>query len=339
MNDLSASAPEFPETRPRDRVWRYVLAALMVHVIGFGLVWWSLTSKPHASSGLAGVVMVDLVSLGQTGVAAPPSVATESVATETTPTDATPTETTPTDGVLADRLSTPEAVLPSQEPSPELEQQAVGDPSPDNVQDPISEPVQSQTLSEVPIEGSQETKGAREARKSLDEVQAAPSQPQPASSPEPIVKPIVKPSSSLKPAAPSSKASPPASASPRQEPASVPAPANPGEPASRSDQAPSTAPESGGETANAFYWRNPAPTYPARALRQRVQGTVLLAVQVLASGQTGEIKLESSSGSALLDEAAINTVRTWQFRPAVTNGKPVAQWINVPITFQIQDRR
>jgi len=327
MNDLSASAPELPKTRPRDRVWRYVLAALTMHVVGLGLLWWSLTLKPPASGGMAGVVVVDLVSLGQIDVIAPPSAVTESVPTETDP-----TKTAPTDGVLADRLSMPKALSPVSEPGPELEQQAVGEPNSDPAQDPISEPAASQALGEVSIE---DAAGAREARKPADEAQATPTQLQPASSSAPMS----TLNSSLRPEASSSKAPAPTSALPTQELASVPASAKPGNPASRSEQLPSAAPESGGETANASYWRNPAPTYPARALRQRVEGTVLLAVQVLASGQTGEIKLESSSGSALLDEAAINTVRTWQFVPAVLNGKPVAQWINVPITFQIQDRR
>lgn len=35
----------------------------------------------------------------------------------------------------------------------------------------------------------------------------------------------------------------------------------------------------------------------------------------------------------MLDEAAIAAVRQWVFRPARSNGKPIATWVAVPVRF------
>ena len=346
MNDLSASVPEPLKPRSVDRVWRYVFAAVALHVAALGLVWWSLSSEPPSVSGMSGVVIVDLVSLG-------PNETTPSGATPTDPTpiDATPTdsgsienassnsprtETTSAEGLSADRLRTPEAVLP--EPEPELQAR------PDRPQELLSEPSEAQPLREVSIDG------AREPLEPIDGVQESPLQSQPTAKSEPAASPTLSPSPQTPPSAALSPAphtpAPPAPPSPPSPTAGQPAPVraapaqprqSPGAPTA-SDQRPVGLPESGAASVDVSYWHNPAPAYPARALRQRAEGTVLLEVQVLSSGQSGEIKLQSSSGSTLLDEAAINAVKTWRFRPAEVNGRPVAQWINVPITFRIQDR-
>ena len=73
-------------------------------------------------------------------------------------------------------------------------------------------------------------------------------------------------------------------------------------------------------------------------MRQNIQGVVTLRVEVLPDGTGGQVLLHQSSGSELLDDAAITTVRTWRFQPATENGKPVTQWVNVPITFRLSTR-
>jgi len=343
MNDLSASAPEPLRTRSRDRVWRYVFAALMVHVIGLGLVWWSLSTKPPAAIGMSGVVIVDLVSLGTNEATPTDATPTDSAPIENSSSDSPLTETTSAEGFSADSLRTPEAVIPNPEPEPEPELRA----SPDRLQESVSEPSEEQALSEVSIDGAREPREPREPLEPVDGAQESPRQSQPVARSEPIASPTLSPSPQTPPGADLSPAphtpAPPSSPAPTTgQPAPVRAAAaqptqSPGVPIAP-DQRPAGLPESGAASVDVSYWRNPAPAYPARALRQRAEGTVLLEVHVLSSGQSGEIKLQSSSGSTLLDEAAINAVKTWRFRPAEVNGRPVAQWINVPITFRIQDR-
>jgi len=79
------------------------------------------------------------------------------------------------------------------------------------------------------------------------------------------------------------------------------------------------------------------PVYPDALRRARIQGTVVLQVEVLIDGSIGAIEVFRSvmPGPGGLDEAAIEAVRQWQFQPAQSGGRPVAVWITQPINFTI----
>lgn len=81
---------------------------------------------------------------------------------------------------------------------------------------------------------------------------------------------------------------------------------------------------------------NPKPSYPPAALRQGIEGRVLVRVLVDANGQPAAVELAESSGSRLLDDAALETLRRWRFQPARRNGVAVAQEVRVPINFKLQ---
>jgi len=83
------------------------------------------------------------------------------------------------------------------------------------------------------------------------------------------------------------------------------------------------------------YLRNPPPVYPHRAREQGWEGTVLLEVEVLSSGRCGTVNVLSSSGHAILDQAAVEAVQRWRFRPAKRWSQPVAFWVEIPMTFQL----
>ena len=89
----------------------------------------------------------------------------------------------------------------------------------------------------------------------------------------------------------------------------------------------------------AAYLNNPRPPYPFAAVRQGAEGRVLLSAEVLPDGRAGRVSLEKSSGHALLDAAALNTVRSWRFTPARKGGVATAQTVSIPIDFNLQDRR
>lgn len=94
----------------------------------------------------------------------------------------------------------------------------------------------------------------------------------------------------------------------------------------------------GGTSARPDYSVNPKPPYPMLARRRGEQGTVLLRVLVRADGHVAEAEVKQSSGSALLDDVALRTVRsTWRFTPARLNGVPVESWVEVPIRFVLED--
>lgn len=83
------------------------------------------------------------------------------------------------------------------------------------------------------------------------------------------------------------------------------------------------------------YKNNPAPDYPAQAVRQGWQGTVLLRVRVLASGTVDAIEVIRSSGKKLLDDAAIATVQRWVFAPSTRGSAAIDGFATVPIEFKL----
>lgn len=82
----------------------------------------------------------------------------------------------------------------------------------------------------------------------------------------------------------------------------------------------------------------PAPTYPRRALQQRLTGTVLLQVLVGIDGRPLEVKVAQSSGHRELDEAArAQVLKRWSFQPATRNGQAVQAMGMVPIEFALRN--
>ena len=80
---------------------------------------------------------------------------------------------------------------------------------------------------------------------------------------------------------------------------------------------------------------NEAPRYPYLARRRGQEGRVVLLVHVSAAGHAIGVRLQTSSGYHLLDEAALEAVKTWRFVPASRLGQPVAGSVAVPISFKL----
>ncbi len=87
---------------------------------------------------------------------------------------------------------------------------------------------------------------------------------------------------------------------------------------------------------NAGYLHNPPPPYPLVARRNGEQGTVILRVRVTRDGMPASVDIEKPSSSSHLDDAALETVRTWRFVPARQNGQPVEAWVLVPVVFKLE---
>lgn len=79
---------------------------------------------------------------------------------------------------------------------------------------------------------------------------------------------------------------------------------------------------------------SPQPRYPADALRRGESGTVLVQVQVDASGAPTAVNVVQSSRSRDLDREAIRTVQRWRFRPATRDGQAVVSKVLIPIDFR-----
>lgn len=87
----------------------------------------------------------------------------------------------------------------------------------------------------------------------------------------------------------------------------------------------------------AAYLNNPAPAYPPMSIRLREEGTVMLLVLVSAAGGAEQVQLETSSGFARLDAAAVDVVkRRWRFVPAKQGELAVAAWVRIPLSFELK---
>lgn len=80
------------------------------------------------------------------------------------------------------------------------------------------------------------------------------------------------------------------------------------------------------------------PAYPAAAIKNQQQGTVILLVQVHADGSVGSISYEpqhSTTTSADLIAAASTAARQWRFNPQTKDGKPIEGYARVPVKFSL----
>lgn len=84
------------------------------------------------------------------------------------------------------------------------------------------------------------------------------------------------------------------------------------------------------------YLKNPEPDYPELARRRHQEGLVLLAVKVTAQGRAGRVEIKKSSGFPLLDNAAAEAVRDWEFEPARLGALTFASEIEVPVHFELK---
>jgi protein TonB len=88
---------------------------------------------------------------------------------------------------------------------------------------------------------------------------------------------------------------------------------------------------------NAAYLNNPPPVYPLPARRRGIEGRVLVRAEVQADGSCSRAELKKTSGSELLDQAALEAVRKWHFVPAKKGNQAVTAWVEVPITFKLEN--
>jgi TonB family protein len=75
------------------------------------------------------------------------------------------------------------------------------------------------------------------------------------------------------------------------------------------------------------------PEYPAQALAQHIQGSVLVHVQVGSDGRVQQVKV--ASGDPLLAEAAVAAVRQWRFKPYISNGRPTETEAQITLRFTL----
>jgi len=80
---------------------------------------------------------------------------------------------------------------------------------------------------------------------------------------------------------------------------------------------------------------SPDPHYPEEARHARVQGVVILQTIIDKVGNVTDVRVLKGLPSGLT-EAAVAAVSSWRFKPATLEGKPVAVYYLVTVSFSVQ---
>ena len=80
--------------------------------------------------------------------------------------------------------------------------------------------------------------------------------------------------------------------------------------------------------------RNVKPTYPIEAQQARLQGIVIVEAAIDCEGNVAHVRV--LRGQPLLNDAAVDAVRQWRYRPTLLNGLPVPVIMTATVTFTIQ---
>ena len=77
-----------------------------------------------------------------------------------------------------------------------------------------------------------------------------------------------------------------------------------------------------------------APVYPELAKRARIEGDVVIECTIDPSGRV--VNAVVTRSIPVLDEAAIDAVRSWRYRPTLVDGVPVPVLMTVTVRFRIR---
>lgn len=193
---------------------------------------------------------------------------------------------------------------PPEPPPPEVQPEETPDTPPDVTPDPEPDPEPPPPVVEKPPEPAPKPK------------------PKPAPKPKP--KPVAKPVQ----VAPTPPAPPP--------PAAVSG--NPD--GATKTQAPQQAPtQSTPEmvTTVEYLGKRPMPVYPSMSTRLREQGRVVVLVDISTQGEVSKASIDTSSGFARLDEAALDAARKARFKPLTRNGVAFPARAKLPFDFVMRN--
>lgn len=80
--------------------------------------------------------------------------------------------------------------------------------------------------------------------------------------------------------------------------------------------------------------KTPDPAYPKSSSQNKLMGDTTVAMTVLPDGSVDDIQLIGSAGHAM-DDATLQTLKAWKFKPAMCGSEPVASDIEVVVSFRL----
>ncbi|WP_117233157.1 energy transducer TonB [Vibrio maerlii] len=84
-----------------------------------------------------------------------------------------------------------------------------------------------------------------------------------------------------------------------------------------------------------FVARPTAPKYPRLAKKRGIQGVATYEIWLDEEGKQVRQALVTSSGALMLDKAALNAIKQWQFSPHIVNGVAIAHRVKIPVRFKL----
>ena len=90
----------------------------------------------------------------------------------------------------------------------------------------------------------------------------------------------------------------------------------------------------GGDIKRPIKVKDVAPTYPEIARRAQVQGIVIVEATIGPDGRVQDARILRSN--PLLDAAALDAVRRWEYTPTLLNGIPVPIVMTVTVDFRLR---
>ncbi|PSW13587.1 energy transducer TonB [Photobacterium rosenbergii] len=80
----------------------------------------------------------------------------------------------------------------------------------------------------------------------------------------------------------------------------------------------------------------PSPVkYPRIAKRRGIEGQVLVEIWIDESGKQVKQNLLKSSGTEILDDAALEAIKRWRFSSHIVDGQAIAHRVQVPVRFKL----
>ena len=76
------------------------------------------------------------------------------------------------------------------------------------------------------------------------------------------------------------------------------------------------------------------PEYSDAARKSKLQGKVILVIEVWPDGRAHNIRIESGLGLGL-DQQAVHAVEQWRFKPGTKDGSPVSINARVEVNFRL----
>jgi TonB family protein len=81
--------------------------------------------------------------------------------------------------------------------------------------------------------------------------------------------------------------------------------------------------------------KTPDPAYPPSARENRLMGDTMVAMTVLTDGSVSDIRLIGTAAHSM-DDATLQTLKGWKFKPAMCGSEPVVSDIEVTVSFRLQ---